>query len=154
MSKKLNDFERQNRKQMQNIQYKEIPHSYITKAPEFETIEHDDRKELCLISQEMAYVLIYRVINELSDIEKIIIRHQFGLPKVYERGQYYTVKNRVELAQQLKDHPYFKEVRKLNHLDPIRKEIKHIREEALKKLFQHLWFSESYVKEWQELSEV
>jgi hypothetical protein len=134
---------------------KEQVRFYEKNVPDFDTLEDGEKAELRLISEEMAYVLIYRVLQELDPIEKYIIRHQFGLPKDYNRGDYYPVKSRLQLSEMLKDHPYFKS---LKHKDDhqlsthvIRKRIKHIRERALKKMFCYLWYNDQYKKEVKDL---
>jgi hypothetical protein len=115
-------------------------------VPDFSDLGEDERHEIRLIGEEMAYVLIYRLIQDLSEIEKLIIRHQFGLPKAYSRGEYYEVKSRLQLAQELEGHEYFKSKKHKNDshdngVSRIRREIKKIREEALKKMFCQLWYN-------------
>lgn len=122
-------------KKMVNISIKEIPNSAMDTPIEFEWLQPDEKKELCLITSEMAYVLCYHIIQELPDIEKTIIRYQFGLPKQYDRGKYYPVMNRQQLAKKLKNNRYFKE-RGLNDIFQISKEIKHLREKGLKTMFR------------------
>ena len=131
---------------------KEIPLSKLSRVLDFETMLSDQKNELRLIGEEMAYVLIYRLLEDLEPIEQLIIRHQFGLPKTYDRDGYYTVKSRLQLAKEIQDHPYFRE-NKLTAIDPIRKEIKNIRERALKKLFIQLWFNDDVKQEIQDISQ-
>lgn len=100
---------------------REIPISKITDAPELEELPDADRAEMRLIGEEMAFVLCYKLINELDTTEKFIIRHSFGLPMVYHRGKYYEQLPRTEIAQRLGIHRFT---------------VKKIRENALKKLFK------------------
>ena len=135
-----------------NALCKEIPVSSINKMIDFELMLPDEKQELRLITEEMAYVLIYRLIEDLEPIERLVIRHQFGLPKTYDRESYYQVKCRLQLAKDIQEHDYFKK-KKLNAIDPIRKEIKKIRERALKKLFLQLWFNNKTKQEIADLSQ-
>jgi len=116
-------------------------------VPDFELMEDAERNELRLISEEMAYVLLYRVVQDLEPIEKLVIRYQFGLPKTFTRGAYYPQRNRLALAKELQEHEYFKG----KEISTIRKQIKHIREDALKKLFS-LMFSDKYQGEIRDIN--
>jgi DNA-directed RNA polymerase specialized sigma subunit len=77
-----------------------------------------------VISKEMAIDLIYKHIRKLSEIEKYIIRHSFGLPMGMDMSKWYEQMPRYKIAQELKISP---------------KTVLKIRIEAEKKLFQMIF---------------
>lgn len=114
-------------KQVQKIlaesSYKEIEASKREVPMSMEDLTAEERKEAQLITEEMAYTLVYRLVRLLSKEEQFIIRHTFGLPKQYTKHTYYETMNRKQMSEIL-------------GIPPI--EIKRIREEAVKALFRGL----------------
>lgn len=88
--------------------------------PDIDELSPEERTEARLITEEMAYTLVYKLIQRLEPEEQYIIRHSFGLPKQYTRHSWYKQKTRKEIAKEL-------------DLDP--RDILWIREDVTKKLF-------------------
>lgn len=114
---------KQVKKIIQKSNYEEIKAKREIPIPDFESIPKEVREECRLISEEMAYTLLFKLVQTLDPIDRTVIQYSFGLPKQYTRWTYYPQLSRKEIAKMVDRTPL---------------EVMRIREDAVKALFRGL----------------